>query len=277
MLLYHSFSRAAAKSRHLYSNNGNKTSIIESGALDILEKILNSGILLTPEHIHIPWDDPYGSGKASELDIVQHRFCLTALNNNEQILHHSDTFGPITIGFPADIVRKLGGFPVFYLPSPTIESDKGIEYFDKIGISLLYRLAEIRAILETINQLPDNFKSKLIAHTSDFDNTLGAIRFIGNILYLTDNLKKDTDELRYYRQQEWRIIAGLSSEDIKMSVTGYNGSVAYIISALGKRSISEFIHEITVVGTSDDKKHIENLLARKKMYPIIRQIEPAYP
>lgn len=265
VLLYHSFPRAATMVSHrLNGKCGNNFSISESGALDILDSILDSGILLTPEHISIPWDDPYGTAKANELKITQFRFCLTALNNNEDIVRHSTVFGPIALGFSTHIVRKLGGFPVFYLPSPIIDNSKELEYFDKVGVSLLYRIAEIRAILESIEKLPKELKNTITSHSADFDNTIGAIRFIGNILYLTDNLKKnDPDELRYYRQQEWRIIAGLDSHDVKMSVTSYHGNIAYIISAIGVCSISKYIEEIAIVGTHDDKKHVEKHLAEE--------------
>jgi hypothetical protein len=241
----------------------------------VFKSILANGLLLTHESIDIAWDDPYGKWKSKELQVVQYRLCLTALHGEVDIAHHSVQFGPIAIGFSMEFIRMaLGGTPVFYLPSPTLASPRSMSRIDDLGISLLYRLAEIRQILEAVEQLPETLRSKVAKDVVDLENTLGAVRFLGNILYLTDYMKSgDNEELRYYKQREWRVIAGLCPPGIKVCQTTFRGATAYLISSIRGVPVSHFIEHVVIVGTESEKRAVEGALSNQNLSPRVTLLE----
>ena len=105
------------------------------------------------------------------------RFCLTAISNENELKTHANKFGLVGLKFEMDFIVKMGGFPIFYVPTPGSEN-AGIEEYK--GVSLLYRLADAQQIFEYI------IKHNVI-QTNDVDskNVLGAIKFLANICYPT--------------------------------------------------------------------------------------------
>jgi hypothetical protein len=271
-MLYHAFSRRSGREKAPGNSNARNHSM--ASALSVLQEILTSGLLLTREVIPIRWDDPYGHLTTDQIQITQYRFCLTALNGDEDILQHSMQFGPIALGFSSDFVRKaLGGTPVFYLPSPILTTAILGEVRDDIGVSLMYRLAEIRGMLEGIETLPPKHRAEVTKGVADFHNALGAVRFLGNILYLTDRLRvDDTEDLRYYRQREWRVIAGLCPMQVITREVKYGKQTAYLITSALAEPIHRFIDEVTVVGAEADKADVSKHFREAGLNPAIRLI-----
>lgn len=176
-----------------------------SGTLSILHSILSEGIHLTKETIPVKWQDYYGKNRNRKLKIEQFRFCLSAITNKNELRDHSDKFGCIGIEFDTDFVMRLGGFPVFYVPTPKTKSTLKEEH---IGISLLYRIAEIQEVIEHINE-----HNVLKSPDIDLNNVIGAIKFLANICYPTERtVNEGSKPISYYNQREWRIIYGLESD-----------------------------------------------------------------
>jgi hypothetical protein len=273
MRLYHAFPRKQARQPPTSS-----PCLASTGALAILESILTSGILLTYENLKVRWNDPYGRLKANDLTIEQRRFCVTALNDDREIAEHSRTFGPIALGFSAAFVRRLGGFPVFYLPSPLPgQSPNTVAHTDNVGVSMMYRLAEIRHTLEAVRDLSPEARHELTQDVVDLDNAIGAVRFLGNILYLTDHLLEGDDlQFRYYKQQEWRIIAGLLAPAALTEATIYKGKAATLIRTFLGANIASFIEDVAIVGGNDyDIEDVALAFSRAGLAPVVRSIPPA--
>lgn len=245
-LLYHCFSRTG---RHDFDVS-----------LAVLEGILRDGILLSREELDFKWADPEGSVTIPR--VRQYRFCLTSLNNKTDLKDHCNAFGPIGIGFKTEVVRALGGFPVFYLPAPVELGVACAE--DSLGVSLVYRLSELRGLLDKVKTLPSRVKDELYTNVADSEELEGALRFLGNILYFTDYTRQDDIEsLRYYNQREWRIIAGLSNE---IGAVEFSTSLKqYVIKSYQGDHIRHHIDTIVVSGTNEHKLRISALLNQFSM------------
>jgi len=248
-LLYHCFSRTK------------KDSII------ILDSILHNGFYLKREKVNIGWDDPDGFTTSKEIEINQYRLCLTSLDDDHDLFEHGKLFGQIGLGFKTDFIRCIGGFPVFYLPTPILNKfDQTVEGTAN-GVSLFYRLAELRAILDAIDQLPIKYQKILKTKVKDFQNTQGALIFIGNILYLT-NRKNDDTKLHYYQQREWRIIAG-SNPMIQKKIS----FDTYAISEFQGKPISSYIEEIIIMDDMKNKETVNQILKNHGLNVPIRCIK----
>nr|WP_319570124.1 abortive infection system antitoxin AbiGi family protein [uncultured Draconibacterium sp.] len=213
-----------------------------------LKSIINNGLFLTKEIIDVPWKDYYRKSRERKLAISQYRFCLTAISNREELISHSKEFGFIGIEFNIDFITQLGGFPVFYVPSPLLESKTKEDYK---GISLLYRIAETQEILEFI------LKNKILySNDIDIENVLGAIRLLANICYPT-HPKPDSKMCKsnYYNQREWRIIYGLTPENVIV----YKKEDFYVINSFYNKPFSHFIKKIIIC----KHKEIDDYIIKK--------------
>jgi len=209
--------------------------------ITILKSIFDNGLFLNKEILSVPWKDMYGKNKNRKLFIEQYRFCLTAVSNREELISHSEKFGYIGLEFSVDFITKLGGFPVFYVPSPSNETENEEEFK---GISLLYRIAEIQELLEFV------IENKVIASKDiDIENTLGAIKLLANICYPTK--RKITGKQiisNYYNQREWRIIYGLTPEKVIVN----NNGTTYAIKFFDQTPIFKFISKIIIKPSLDN-------------------------
>lgn len=219
--------------------------------LDILGSIFKDGLFLTYEHIPVKWKDKYGTKSSRQLSIEQYRFCLTAITNKEELINHSSVFGNIGIEFSVNIIVKLGGFPVFYIPTPKYDNASKEEY---IGVSLLYRLGEIQEILEYI------YSSKLITTNDiDLENVIGSIKLLGNICYPTQRkIDSSQNEINYYHQREWRVIYGLTTPSVKTQSIIYEGNQAYSVNRYKNQPIHKFVNRI-VINNINEKDSIESV------------------
>ena len=211
----------------------------KSESLGVLKSILDNGLFLTFENIPVIWEDKFGIGNKRSLSIKQYRFCLTAITNHDELIDHCNKFGNIGLEFDLDFIIKLGGFPVFYVPSPHVNSTDIREY---IGISLLYRIGEMQEILEFIHR-----HKLFVSPDIDIENVLGAIRLLGNICYpTTGSSTKNSAVYNYYNEREWRIIHGLTPPEISVNPVQYADKTAYAIKSLDNIPIHKFIKKIVI-------------------------------
>jgi len=253
-LLYHFFSRK------------------KENPLWILQSILDNGIYLTLETIDVGWDDPDSSATSKGINITQYRFCLTSLDNDKDLFEHGKIFGEIGVGFKTDLIRSIGGFPVFYLPTPIINHFGYMQEGTGNGVSLFYRLAELRTVLDAINKLPSKYQNMIKSNVVDFQNMQGALTFIGNILYLIDRKEDNPNlsrKLQYYKQREWRVIAGINPQMLREL-----SSDIYVISEFQGRPLSSYIEEIIVLDSFNKKEDVINILQRRGMNLPVRYIKP---
>ena len=220
---YHSFPRRVGEDE------------IKKG-LQILESMVESGLLLTPEQTS--WSEPLTDGTHSEpWKIIQKRACFTELSPSE-LQDHAAVFGHFAIEFEVQTMREIGGIPVFYLPRPS-KDDVGLE---STAASLLCRMGEIQRLLNRLGDLEklvgqEPNKRRLLAvqdnrsgESQDTRITFGgaedllaflnnesqpvailgnALRAFSGFFYPTEDLRY-MDLLGYYRQREWRIVANMS-------------------------------------------------------------------
>lgn len=209
------------------------------------------GLYLSKEKIDVPWKDYFGN-RDRELSIHQYRFCLTAISTNLELKEHTEKFGPIGIEFEIDFAVKLGGFPVFYVPTPGVDSS---DQEDFKGISLLYRIADAQEVLEALNR-----EGVFISKDIDLHNVLGALKFLGNICYPTQRiLKNESGKSNYYGQREWRLIYGLLSQ--KAVVSPMNDF--YVLSSFDDKSILEYATKIVIGENGETQDKIYEVISKE--------------
>lgn len=220
--------------------------------LSISESILENGLYLSKEILKVDWKDRYAiGGLQRDLTAEQMRFCLTAITNEAELNTHACRFGCIGLEFDLELIVKMGGFPIFYVPTPKSEHADIEEY---TGISLLYRLADFQEILEYIVE-----KNIILTDDIDIKNVLGAIKFLANICYPTQRKPNSSaGEVSYYSQREWRIIKDLTSEKVRIGQHLNN----ITIEAFNNKPIREFITQIVII------KH--ELISDETCYSIFR-------
>jgi hypothetical protein len=231
--LFHSFPRSRGTE--------SKNATLERG-LRILAFMKEFGLVLAPEIVE--WDVKLISGGAEELKILQRRACFTELSVLE-LPTHSAIFGPISLSFDVAKLRTAGATPVIYVPQGVEAS--GLSYIGTFCARGTYHTQQVLRQLEYLKEISDparvaeKFKLPvepnyaLTLQNSDsagnivatytvpaanvrnviqylgfnsipFDHSIGVLEVFLNIFYPTDNAHTG-DDLGYYRQREWRLIA----------------------------------------------------------------------
>lgn len=242
-------------SNYLYHFSPRKFESAEK-TVSIVKSIFENGLFLSEETLRVNWKDVFAlNGAQRDLTAKQLRFCLTAITNSAELRAHAERFGLLGFEFEESVIVKIGGFPVFYVPTPG-DQRAGIEEYK--GVSLLYRLADTQEILEYI------ITNKLL-QTDDIDikNVLGAIKFLANICYPTQRKteRPDSTEINYYNQREWRIIYNLTSDKVKLGYCNNNNT----IEAFENEPIRNYITKILIFKKSG--------VAEDAYYHIWREIE----
>ena len=231
---FHSFPRPKA--------NEPESKTLERG-LSILALMKDVGLVLAPEVVN--WDVSVISGGAEKLCTLQRRACFTELSVAE-LVTHSTIFGPIALTFDIAKLRGAGATPVIYVPQGSMESVLSqIGTFCVRGAYhtryVLQRLQELKEMSDPVaaatrfgQPVAQDYKLTLknsdatgnivaeydvpashIQHTLQhvgfnnipFDHSVGILSVFLNMFYPTDNTHTG-DQLGYYRQREWRLIAG---------------------------------------------------------------------
>ncbi|MBL8550925.1 MAG: hypothetical protein JNJ73_13145 [Hyphomonadaceae bacterium] len=212
-------------------------------ALKILAFMIETGLVLAPEVVS--WDTSGLGHKAQTLDLLQRRACFTELSRGE-LRPHMATFGPISLRFDIAGLRSVGLMPVQYAPQAVGQSlFSQISLFMANSAwhtrEVLQRLQEMKQIVDpawvqqtygkpldpncelTLNntddagnvvagyKVPASTINDLMKHIGfgniPFDHSVGMLDLFLSTLYPTDNTHT-SELLGYYRQREWRLIAG---------------------------------------------------------------------
>jgi hypothetical protein len=232
--LFHSFPRP--------KTNESEGATLERG-LSILASMKETGLVLAPEIVD--WDVSVISGGAEQLRILQRRACFTELSAPE-LAAHSTVFGPIALSFDIAALRAAGATPVIYVPQGVDESP--LSQIGTFCVRGAYHTRYILRQLLGLKEMSDpaivaarygkpvapNFELNLrntdgagnvvadykvpastvrevLQHVGfnniPFDHSIGVLSAFLNMFYPTDD-EHTGDELGYYRQREWRLIAG---------------------------------------------------------------------
>lgn len=111
--------------------------------LQMLAFMKQVGLVLAPEVI--VWKQSLASGEYRTITIKQRRLCFTELSRS-QLEKHGERFGPFSLAFRIDLLRRLGALPVIYMPQ-NIADERG---YDTVGPTVVAQMADIKY---TINQL----------------------------------------------------------------------------------------------------------------------------
>lgn len=195
MFFYHSFPRTVDRNGVRFLSPNEEESI----GLDILDSIVEHGLLLTPEEFRIPreFNQPASTIERT-LKRPGRRACFTALDENE-LNDHSKTFGSFCLAIDAIDARLLGMMPTMYVYSATNDSQtKTIDITDGgFGIGLVHRLRDIHALCSSLanfeaklKKVDDRFSYAYCQETLNFfgmqieddDNNIGAFNDTSTIL-----------------------------------------------------------------------------------------------
>lgn len=176
--------------------------------IEVLECILEHGILLAPEIVAIPPEQRVDQKKRPTLKSIQRRFCLTYISLDE-LCTHSKHFGEFSILFEFDAVLALGALPVYYFTD-----SEHIANLPNVSIALLHKLAEIQKLLLELDRNRsalsiDSFLQAFEEEYDDISRLSSSIEFLASNFYYAGQVSKTNGVLRYYQQYEWRILAGI--------------------------------------------------------------------
>jgi len=197
---------------------------------------------------------------AKQLSFLQRRVSFTELALSE-LAEHSTVFGPISLSFDIPKLRDAGATPVIYVPKGTEDSPLSLfatfcvngVYHTKHVLSQLHQLKEVSNPVLTAQRLkmPVSPECEITLSNNDpdgnivnqyklpasairdilqyvgfnnipFDHSAAVLGFLLNLFYPTDNAHRD-DQLGYYRQREWRLIAsdlGIRGRPISRKLSG---------------------------------------------------------
>ncbi len=114
--------------------------------LSILRTIKELGLVLAPEIV--PWSQPTISGTPRQVTHRQQRLCFTELARSE-LPEHSKRFGPFSLQFSINALRRLGALPVIYLPQ-NVKGDTGLS---SAGAVIAATMGDIKYTLNQLHQL----------------------------------------------------------------------------------------------------------------------------
>jgi len=211
-------------------------------ALKILTLIRAVGLVLAPEAVE--WDLQQLTPGREPLRILQRRLCLTELSPTD-LPDHSDVFGPLALSFDIERLRDAGAMPVIYVPQGVGSPLSLLGTFCVNGVHhtkyVLRQLQQLRELSDpesaakssgmavapnyTLNlqntdssghvvtsySLPAVQVQNILQHVGfnniPFDHSIGVLGVFLSLFCPTDNLHLG-EPLGYYRQREWRLIAG---------------------------------------------------------------------
>jgi len=134
-------------SRYFYHNfprirpNYEYSQIVKDG-LEILKSVKKSGLILAPEIVE--WKQPLIDKSFRSVINRQLRISFTELDEKE-VEEHGKRFGPFSLEFKIDELRRIGALPVMYIPQHLGQSD-----FSSIGSAIVAQTGDIKY---TINHL----------------------------------------------------------------------------------------------------------------------------
>jgi len=231
---FHSFPRPKA--------DESKEATLERG-LNILSFMKECGLVLAPEIVD--WDVGLISGGAEQLRILQRRACFTELSTGD-LPKHAEIFGPIALSFDLAKLRSAGAIPAIYVPQGLessalsqlgtfcvrgayhtqhvlrqlndlkMQSDPAfVAKKTRMPVNPTYNLdlgnTDSAGNIVAQYTIPASNVQNLLQYVSfnniPFNHSIGVLNMFLNMFYPTDN-EHTGNELGYYRQREWRLVAG---------------------------------------------------------------------
>jgi hypothetical protein len=209
----------------------------------VLKSILETGLLLTPEVLYFPLNDPAYSSDGKGTYIFQRRVCFTFLRSSE-IEAHSSVFGAYSLELEVNSLREAGAFPVLYFPQPTgSASSRGL---DEFATNLVHQIRDAVTLLKETQDTFDKITkadaeglqyllteelesgaridvytakyilSHLVGEKGNLNDVALYLDAMTNLFYHTDSARpwcySGGPDLAYYQQMEWRISSGLRTE-----------------------------------------------------------------
>jgi hypothetical protein len=200
----------------------------------IASSLLQNGLMLAPENFDIPLLNGLGH-RIDSITVLQCRICFTEIQPSN-LAAHSETFGPYSLVYDIDDLRRIGGLPVHYVPLPMGSHLYGL------GSEILGGVADTVRVLESIvamRQQMEQSPTLGLQWTRNIDgvDVTDGVRFNEEqttiLRSFFDELEKAcsspfrltqqkllaatacfyptehpayTGKLHYYRQREWRIV-----------------------------------------------------------------------
>ena len=201
------------------------------------------GLVLAPEIVE--WDVNAITRSREQLRTLQCRACFTELSAAE-LGAHSKIFGPIALSFDIAKLREVGATPVIYVPQGIADSalsqigtfcvrgayhtryvlrqPQGLKEMSDPEVAakrfgqpvapdykLILRNPDSAGNIVAEYDVPASHVQNVLQHVGfnniPFDHSIGVLSVFLNMFYPTDNTHTG-DQLSYYRQREWRLIAG---------------------------------------------------------------------
>jgi hypothetical protein len=200
----------------------------------IASSLLENGLMLAPENFEVPLLDGFGQ-QIDGITVLQCRICFTEIEPSK-LAAHSETFGPYSLVYDIDDLRRIGGLPVHYVPLPMGSHLYGL------GSEILGGVADATRVLDSIvvmRQQMEQSPTLGLQWTRNIDgvDVTDGVRFNEEqttiLRSFFDELEKMcsspfrltqqkllaatacfyptehpayTGKLHYYRQREWRIV-----------------------------------------------------------------------
>jgi len=209
--------------------------------LAILKCFRTFGLVLGTEVVL--WKQPT-AGTPREIRLVQPRVCFTELGEAE-LPGHADRFGPFALEFEISQLRRIGALPVIYTPQQ-LATDPGYSAIAATIVAQTHdakyaidQLANLHATIQQVRAGPHLVPKGCpvnLQNTDDNGNVVSTstipiehaeamlsylayrnaplalmsavLGSVSHLFYPTDDQIHD-EELAYYRQREWRVLAYL--------------------------------------------------------------------
>lgn len=202
---YHSFPRIVGAPKESENEHNQR-------GITILESIIKHGLLITPEIMKLPfelesWHSP----------LVQHRCCFTLIERKD-LENHCKLFGNFSIEWDTFLLKRIGIFPVFYLPIFDFEHGNHNEF---VAPKFLYRMMNYHEYARECSKEAKENRDQLlreggpngevIKYEKDllfFTEMKAWFEGLKNNIYPIDNAKY-TKENGYYHQREWKLPGNL--------------------------------------------------------------------
>ena len=134
---YHSFPRI----RH----GDNHETILKDG-LKILKSVHDIGLILAPELVE--WKQLLVDGTTRSTIVRQNRISFTELAVDE-VKEHGKKFGPFSLEFKVDTLRRLGALPVIYMPRYFSDNS----HFSSLASTIVGEISDIKYTVTLLHQL----------------------------------------------------------------------------------------------------------------------------
>jgi len=211
--------------------------------LQILALMKDAGLMLAPEIVE--WDASSVAGRPEQLRILQRRACFTELSI-EELPAHAAMFGPVALSFDLARLRSAGATPVIYAPQGL--GGSALSQLSTFCVRGAYHTRYVLRQLQGLKEMSDpvvvgeryqkpvnpdytldlqntDAEGKVVAkydvpalhvrqvlqhvgfNNIPFDHSIGVLSVFLSMFYPTDNAHTG-DQLGYYRQREWRVVAG---------------------------------------------------------------------